>query len=127
MGQTVKLRTSKGGRVHIVLENWGSELDHLRRRWVRTDGYWECMDTGMRAEESRSGGTKISSDPNRKAAHLKAVLITGWTGPGAHSTPARERSRSRTTPGDRVDGEVPSGIPGVLPLVGHRDGPNACV
>ena len=39
MGQTVKLRTSEGGRVRIVLENWGSGLDHLRRRWVRTDGY----------------------------------------------------------------------------------------
>ena len=52
MGQTVKLRTSEGGRVRIVLENWGSGLDHLRRRWVRTDGYWECMDTGMRAQRN---------------------------------------------------------------------------
>jgi hypothetical protein len=64
MGRIVRLRTSEGGRVRIVLENWGCGLDHLRRRWVRTDGYWECMDTGMRAEESRSGGPKVFGDPN---------------------------------------------------------------
>jgi hypothetical protein len=65
MRQTVKLRTSEGDRVRIVLENWGSGLDHLRRRWVRADGYWECMDTGRRrAQESRSGGTKVFNDPN---------------------------------------------------------------
>ena len=64
MEQTVKLRTSEGVRVRIVLENWGSGLDHLRRRGVRTDDYWECMDTGMRAEESRSGGPKVFGDPN---------------------------------------------------------------
>ena len=64
MGQTVKLRTSEGRRVRIVLENWGSGLDHLRRRWVRTDGYWECMDTGMCAAESRSGGTMVFTDLN---------------------------------------------------------------
>ncbi len=59
MEQTVKLRTSAGDRVRIVLENWGSGLDYLRRRWVRAEGYWECMDTGTLAEESRSGGTKV--------------------------------------------------------------------
>jgi hypothetical protein len=58
MGQALKLRTSEGRRVRIVLENWGSGLDHLLRRWVRTRGYWECMDTGIRAKESRSGETK---------------------------------------------------------------------
>jgi hypothetical protein len=64
MGRIVRLRTSEGGRVRIVLENWGCGLDHLRRRWVQADGYWECMDTGIRAEESRSGGTKVFGDPN---------------------------------------------------------------
>jgi transposase-like protein len=47
MGRIVRLRTSEGGRVRIVLENWGCGLDHLRRRWVRADGYWECMDPGI--------------------------------------------------------------------------------
>jgi hypothetical protein len=76
MEQTVKLRTSEGRRVRIVLENWGSGLDHLRRRWVRTDGYWECMDTGMRAEESRSGGTKAFSDlnPATVASQIRDLL-----------------------------------------------------
>ena len=65
MRQTVKLRTSERDRVRIVLENWGSGLDHLRPRWVRADGYWECMDTGRRrAQESRSGETKVFNDPN---------------------------------------------------------------
>jgi hypothetical protein len=78
MGQTVKLRTSKGGRVHIVLENWGSGLDHLRRRWVRTDGYWECMDTGIRAEESRSGGTKAFSDLNPAPIASRVRGLLRW-------------------------------------------------
>ena len=64
MRQTVKLRTSEGDRVRIVLENWGSGLDHLRRRWVRADGYWDCVDTERRAEEFRLGGSKVFSDPS---------------------------------------------------------------
>jgi hypothetical protein len=78
MGQTVKLRTSEGRRVRIVLENWGSGLDYLRRRWVRTDGYWECMDTGMRAEESRSGGIKFFSDPNPAPVAHRVRDLLKW-------------------------------------------------
>jgi hypothetical protein len=78
MGQTVKLRTSEGRRVRIVLENWGSGLDHLRRRWVRTDGYWECMDTGVRAEESRSGGTKAFSDLSPATVASQVCDLLRW-------------------------------------------------
>jgi hypothetical protein len=78
VGQTVKLRTNKGGRVHIVVENRGSGLDHLRRRWVRTDGYWECMDTGMRAEESRSGGAKAFSDLNPATVARQVRDLLRW-------------------------------------------------
>ena len=76
MEQTVKLRTSEGSGFALSFENWDSGLDHLRRRWVRTDGHWECMDTGMRAEESRSGGTKVFSDPNpAPVAHRVSDLL----------------------------------------------------
>ncbi len=79
MGQTVKLRTGEGRRVRIVLENWGSGLDHLRRRWVRgADGYWECMDSGMRAEESRSGGTRALSDLNPATVTSQVRDLLRW-------------------------------------------------
>jgi hypothetical protein len=78
MVQAVKLRTSEGRRVRIVLENWGSGLDHLRRRWVRTDGYWECLDTGMRAAESRSGGIKAFSDLNPATVASQVRDLLRW-------------------------------------------------
>ena len=78
MEQTVKLRTSEGVRLRIVHENWGSGLDHLRRRLVLTDGYWECMDTGMRAEESRSGGTKAFSDLNPATVARRVRDLLRW-------------------------------------------------
>jgi hypothetical protein len=79
MGRIVRLRTSEGGRVRIVLENWGCGLDHLRRRWVRADGYWECMDTGRRrAEESRSSGTKVFSDPNPAPVADQGRVLLKW-------------------------------------------------
>ena len=79
MRQTVKLRTNEGDLVRIVLENWGSGLDHLRRRWVRADGYWECMDTGRRrAEEPRSGGTKAFSDPHPAPVADQVRVLLKW-------------------------------------------------
>ena len=60
MKRTVKLRTSEGNKVRIVLENWGSGMDQIMRRWTLGDGYWQCMDSGEIAQESRSGGPNLT-------------------------------------------------------------------
>jgi hypothetical protein len=62
--RTVKLQTSEGNNVCIVLENWGSGTDATMRRWTLGDGYWQCMDSGEIAEESGSGGPKVFGDRN---------------------------------------------------------------
>jgi Flp pilus assembly pilin Flp len=51
MKRTVKLRTNEGYDVRIVLENWGSGLDHSKRRWTLQEGLWQCVDSGDLAEE----------------------------------------------------------------------------
>jgi len=55
MKRAVKLRTNDGKDVRIILENWGSGLDHGMRRWTLQEGLWECMDSGELAEERVSG------------------------------------------------------------------------
>jgi hypothetical protein len=64
MKRTVKLQTSEGDKVRIVLENWGSGTDGTMRRWTLGDGYWQCMDSGEIAEEFGSGGPKVFDDRN---------------------------------------------------------------
>ena len=61
---TVRLRTSEGGNVRIVLENWGSGLDHTFRRWTLRDGFWQCVDSGEIAQESASRWLKASGARN---------------------------------------------------------------
>lgn len=58
----VKLLTNDGSTVRIFLEHWGSGLDHILRRWVLGEEYWECVDSREIAQESWSGdGQKASS------------------------------------------------------------------
>ena len=59
MRQIVELRMKTGGRISIILENWGSGLDDALRRWVLMDGCWKCIDTGDLAEDSRLAGVKV--------------------------------------------------------------------
>jgi len=59
MRQIVELQTKTGSRFSIALDNWGSGMDVLMRRWVLLDGYWECADSGDCAEESGRGGIQI--------------------------------------------------------------------
>lgn len=56
MKRRIKLWTSAGRRLRIVLENWGSGLDSTHRRWTLGDGYWQCMDSGEIAQKTRSSG-----------------------------------------------------------------------
>ena len=64
MKQTVRLRTSDGLETRVVLENWGSGLDNLMRRWTFADGCWQCVDTGDLAEESDLAGLQVFSGRN---------------------------------------------------------------
>ena len=63
MRQIVELRSKGGGRISIVLDNWGSGLDYALRRWVLIDGCWRCTDTGDLAEESRLAGLRMFGVP----------------------------------------------------------------
>lgn len=45
------LETARGGRFEICLDNWGSGLDTLRRRWILVDRAWVCVDSGQAALE----------------------------------------------------------------------------
>jgi Flp pilus assembly pilin Flp len=49
--RTVELETSGGNKVSIVLENWGSGLDQMLRRWTLEDSYWLCKDSAEIALE----------------------------------------------------------------------------
>jgi len=62
MKRTVKLQTSEGNEVRVVLENWGSGLDRIMRRWTFEDGYWQCMDSREIAQESQWGGL-VADEP----------------------------------------------------------------
>ena len=56
MKEIVTLKTGSGCRVRIVLDNRGSGLDDILRRWTFEDPYWRCIDNGELAEQSGSAG-----------------------------------------------------------------------
>ena len=58
MKRTVELQTNEGNKVCIVLENWGSGLDQMLRRWTLVDSYWLCIDSAEIARESLSGWSR---------------------------------------------------------------------
>jgi hypothetical protein len=64
MKQTVKLRTSEGETVCVVLDNWGSGLDDLRRRWTLVEDCWLCTDTGELAQKSGGLGLQVLNGRN---------------------------------------------------------------
>lgn len=70
MKRKIKLWTSAGRRLRIVLENWGSGVDNTHRRWTLGDGYWECMDSGEVAQKTRSSGPEAldSGNPGAQAS-----------------------------------------------------------
>jgi Flp pilus assembly pilin Flp len=80
MKWTVKLLTTEGNKVRIVLENWGSGLDHIFRRWTLRDGCWQCMDSGEIAQEAGLRGLKVSGA--RNSASQSSEPLDG--GPGPH-------------------------------------------
>ena len=87
MKRTVKLQTSEGYNVLITVENWGSGLDHLMRRWTLGDGHWQCMDTGELAEESGFSRLNIFRDQSPVVQLLVAPAADGV--PKAANAPMR--------------------------------------
>ena len=84
MRRAVKLLTTEGNLVRILLDNWGSGLDHAMRRWILQEGLWQCMDSGDLAEERVfSLGRPVIQLSHASAAqdaHEKAVaLMRGQT------------------------------------------------
>ena len=82
MKRTVKLRTNNGNDVRIILENWGSGLDHAMRRWTLQEGLWQCMDSGELAEK-RVSGFRI---PVVQVSPVPAVHDTNKAAPDGHET-----------------------------------------
>jgi hypothetical protein len=64
MKQTVKLRTSEGKKIRVVLDNRASGLDDILRRWTFEDGCWQRTDTGELAQESGLPGLQVLSGRN---------------------------------------------------------------
>jgi len=71
MKDVVVLETARGSRFEIRLENWGSGLDILRRRWVLVDRAWVCVDSGEAAQEVAVAWTRIFG------GHKSSVQIYG--------------------------------------------------
>jgi Flp pilus assembly pilin Flp len=62
--RTVELETSEGNRVCIVLDNWGSGLDQILRRWTLEDSYWLCKDSAEIAQEILGEGHGCIDSPS---------------------------------------------------------------
>lgn len=52
MRRLITLRTETGKRVFVHLDNVGSGIDKLYRRWTREGNGWRCVDSGEFAQLS---------------------------------------------------------------------------
>jgi hypothetical protein len=53
MKKVVSLLDDNGTEVMMSLDNWGSGVDRLFRRWVREGEAWRCIETGRTARQQR--------------------------------------------------------------------------
>ena len=75
MRRSLTLQTSKGDKVRIVLENWGSGIDGTMRRWTLGDGYWQCMDSGEIAHASKADGSTRPSARKLASATMPKTRV----------------------------------------------------
>jgi len=54
MKKVIKLKTPSGQTVKVMLDNWGSGLDGLHRRWSLQPEGWLCVDNGEIAQSQNS-------------------------------------------------------------------------
>lgn len=44
--RSITLTKATGEKLRLALDNYGSGVDHLNRRWVLDAGSWNCIETG---------------------------------------------------------------------------------
>jgi hypothetical protein len=57
MKKVISLFDDNGTEVLMSLDNWGSGVDRLFRRWVRDGEAWRCIETGRTARQKRRFGS----------------------------------------------------------------------
>jgi hypothetical protein len=54
MKKVIRLITASGQTVKVMLDNWGSGMDGLHRRWLLQPEGWHCVDNGEGAQSQNS-------------------------------------------------------------------------
>jgi hypothetical protein len=54
MKKAIKLKTASGQTVKVMLDNWGSGMDRLHRRWSLHLEGWHCVENGEVAQSQNS-------------------------------------------------------------------------
>jgi hypothetical protein len=54
MKKVIKLKTTDGQTVKVMLDNWGGGMDRFHRRWTLQPEGWHCVDSGELAQSQPS-------------------------------------------------------------------------
>ncbi len=65
MKKVVSLVDESGTEVLMSLDNWGSGIDRIFRRWVREGEAWRCIETGRTARQNRGFGSIFRKSVSR--------------------------------------------------------------
>jgi hypothetical protein len=69
MKKVIKIKTASGLTVKLMLDNWGSGVDSVRRRWSLQPEGWHCVDNGEVAQSQNS----FMSHPMRLSSSRKSI------------------------------------------------------
>ena len=69
MKKVIKIKTASGQTVKLMLDNWGSGVDSLHRRWSLQAEGWHCVDNGELAQSQNS----FMSHPMRLSSSRKSI------------------------------------------------------
>jgi hypothetical protein len=69
MKKIIKLKTAGGQTVKVILDNWGSGIDGLHRRWSLQPEGWHCVDNGEVAQSQDS----VMSHPMRLSTSRQSI------------------------------------------------------
>ncbi len=50
MRKVIKVKTTDGQTVKVMLDTWGGGVDRSHRRWTLQPDGWHCIDTGEIAQ-----------------------------------------------------------------------------
>jgi hypothetical protein len=68
MKKAIKLKTSNGLTVKVILDHWGSGTDGLHRRWSLQPEGWLCVENG---EVGQSQDSLISHPMKLSPSHKR--------------------------------------------------------